>query len=183
MFLNYKKFLIPSVFVSILSCALCFPAQAKIPTYYMGHYEHAKVVLQQEYPAFLTAFEQLQKEVSALDSSHKQAQHDALMRFFPSIETLASMDSFKATPTEDGVAWDLQLEVVVSFFAIDFPLADGNTTNVHDLLFDSFKVELAGGDAVGILSEKDIMKKHNMSQEEAQRVRSVLHRLYSNSLL
>ena len=160
-------------------------AQAGIPKQYKEHYNHANQVLQQEYPSFLTAFESFQNEIKNIDSANKQAQHDALMRFFPSLKELANMDSWKADSIDKfGVQWDLQTEVLVSHFVLDLPTADNQITNLHDVVFDSFKVDLAGGDAAGILSEEQIMKKHNMSREQAQEVREVLHELYpTNTLL
>ncbi len=159
-------------------------AQSGIPRYYQDHYNHANQVLQQEYPAFLTAFESFQDEIKNIDSANKQAQHEALMRFFPSLKELANMDSYVAHSADKfGVIWTLQLEVLVSHFVLDLPTADNQTTNLHDVVFDSFRVELANGDAAGILSEEQIMKKHNMSREQAQEVRDVLHKLYRTDAL
>ena len=160
-------------------------AQVGIPSYYMGHYRHATQVLQQEYPAFLTAFKSFPDEIKTIDSADKQAQHEAMMRFFPFMKELANMDSWKAdSPDAFGVKWTLQLEVLVSHFVLDLPTADNQITKLYNIVFDSFKVELAGGDATGILSEEQIMKKHNMSREQAQEVREVLHKLYpTNTLL
>lgn len=159
-------------------------AQAGIPDHYIGHYHHATQVLQQEYPTFLTAFEAFQDEIKTIDSSNKQAQHDALMRFFPFIKEMAFMDSYKSNrPDNAGVRWDLQMEVVVTHFVIDLPTGDNKTTTVFDVLFDSFEISLAGGDAVGIVSEQDIMEKHNMRREEAQEVRTVLKHLFPTAAL
>ena len=57
-------------------------AQTGIRSYDMGHYQHAKEVLSQENPKFLTQFQTLRKEIKLIDSSDKQAQYTALMRFF-----------------------------------------------------------------------------------------------------
>ena len=161
-------------------------AQTGVPSYYLKHYQHAKEVLQQELPNFLTEFQTLQEEIKTTDSSDQQAQFDALMRFFPSIEEMAYLDSYVANKRdENGVLWDLQTEVIVSFFAIDLPTADKNgSTSVRQLLSDAFMDSSAGADAVAILSEDTLMKKHNMNREKAQQVRAVLHTLYpTNALL
>ena len=158
-------------------------AQTGIQFYDIEHYRHATQVLKQEYPAFLTAFQAFRDEIKTIDSANKQAQHDALMRFFPFIDELAFMDSYVADTLDYGIRWDLQKEVLVSYFVINLPTADNKTTSVHDVLFDSFKVYLANGDATGILPEDIIMQKHNMTREQAQRVRTVLHKLYPTSTL
>ena len=156
-------------------------AQVGIPSYYMGHYRHATQVLKQEYPAFLTAFQSFQDEIKTIDSSNRQAQYDALMRFFPFIENMAFMDSYVAKELDNGVLWDLQLEVIVSFFSIDLPTADDENVSISDLLLDGFMQSVGGGDGFLILSEDALIKKHNMSPEQAQRIRKVLNKLYRYS--
>ena len=155
-------------------------AQAGIAPHYMGHYRHAAKVLKAQYPDFLSAFQALQDEIKTVDSSNKQAQYDALMHFFPFIEDMAFMDSYKADKTdENGVLWDLQKEVVVSFFVMDLSTADKTDyISVDKLLREAFMDYSAGGDSATILSEETLIQKHNMSRQDAQRVRSVLHRLY-----
>ncbi len=158
-------------------------AQSGIPSYYWGHYKHATQVLQQENPAFLTAFKAFEDEIKTVDSSNKQAQYDALMRFFPAIEEMAYMDSYVANKRDaNGVLWDLQLEVIVSFFSIDLSTADENSLSTTRLLIDAFMQEVGGGDGVIILSENELIKKHNISREQAQRIRQTLHKLYRYSL-
>ncbi len=169
--------LIPAVFVIAR-------AQSGIPSYYMAHYNHATQVLQQEYPSFLTAFQALQEEIKTIDSSNKQGQLDALMRFFPFIENLAHMDASVSDTYENGVKWDLPTEVVVSYFAMNLPTADNHATSVNDLIFDAFETSLASGDAVGILPLNTLMQKHNLNRQEAQQIQTALHRLYpSHSLI
>lgn len=170
--------------LAIAGLAYTAHAQTGIPPYYVDHYRHATQVLQQEYPGFLTAFQALQEEIKPLHSSNKQAQYEALMRFFPAIEEMTYMDSFVATePDKNGVLWDLQTEVIVSFFAIDLPTADKVNLSVGQMLRDAFTDASAGTDDVIILSEEALLKKHNMSRKEAQRIRNVLHELYHYALV
>ena len=156
-------------------------AQVGVPSYYLGHYQHAKAVLEQEYPDFLKALDTLEEEIAHLDSQNTHAQYEALMLFMPVAEQMTKIpsDSWE----KDGVTWDLKKEVVVTYFVSYFYTRDAETTSVYDLLFDAFMVSLASGDAVGIRSEQDLMNKHAMSQEQAQYVRSLLHKLYPNSTL
>lgn len=184
MFTPCKKILSLLFVASLLFAAVgVAQAQAGIKSYDRGHYKHATQVLQQEYPAFLTAFEAFKDEIKHIDSFDKQAQFAALMRFFPFIENMAFMDSYVAEELDLGVRWTLQLEVMVSYFVMHLPTADEETTTLHDMLFNSFKVYLANGDATGILSEEDLMKKHPLSRADAQHIRAVLHQLYPTSTL
>ena len=174
--------------LSLLVCSLLFmisamPAQAEIPPYYRGHYTHAKQILEQHDPDFLIAFDTLSQEIKGIESYDQRAQYEALMRFFPHIEHMLQVSDNTASYEEQGITWDLKLEVVVSFFLLDMPTADNKTTHIEDLLFDAFQVYLAGGDAIGILSEKTLMNKYQISQEKAQHIRKTLRRLYSTRAL
>ena len=142
-----------------------------IPSYSLGNYFRAKKVLKAQLPDFLTQFETLQETVSHLQDTDQSAQYKALMDFFPAIEAMIAVEP------------DITLDVVITYFVIPFETANDKLTSVHNLLFDAFKVYLAGGDATGILSEDDIMKKHNLSRAEAKHIREVLHKLYPSSAM
>lgn len=181
--MSYKKML-AVLAVAMIAVPMAFSnAQATIAPYHLNHYKHAINVLQQENPAFLSAFNSFREEIKNTNADQKQEQFEALMRFFPAIEEMANMDSYVANQPENGVLWDLQTEVVVSFFVLDLDTAEGYTTNVHDLLFKAFMKELAGGDAYGIVSEETMMKQYNMTREDAQKVHTTLHRLYPSGTL
>lgn len=181
-----KKLIVTSVLLGFL-LPTAFGAvrhENGIPSYYMGHYEHATQLLQQVYPAFLAAFENLKDEVSTIDADNQQELHRALMEFFPYIENLTKMNSLGITEKDNnGVRWNLPLEVLVSYFVIHLPTADQQVTHVQKLIADSFLSDLDGGDWISILSEDEIMQKHNMSRQEAANVRAVLHVLYSHGSL
>lgn len=176
--MQYKKILGVLAVASIVVTAAFSQAQAGISPWYMNHYKHATKVLKNENPAFLSAFENLQNEIKTINSDQKQEQFEALMRFFPAIEEMAFMQSYVADEEVEGVLWDLQLEVVVSYFVIDMLTADIETISISDMLFDAFMRELGGGDAFEVLSEQEIMKKHNLTLEQAQKIHATLKRLY-----
>ena len=142
-----------------------------ITTYNMQDYIHAKKVLKEQYPEFLTEFNLLAQNIADLQSTDEAGQYQALMEFFPSIEKMLEIKPSIST------------NVIVSYFTIALETADVAFTDVNSLLFNAFKVELAGGDASGILSEENLMKKHNLSLQEAQHIRTVLHKLYPTSTL
>ena len=175
MFKQCKKILgaliVASALLPVTACVAA--AQSGIRSYDLGHYQHAKDVLSQENPTFLTEFQALREEIKLTDSSNTRAQYEALMRFFPSIEALANME---VEPNEDS--WTLQTEVVVTFFRIHLSTADHSYTDVSQLLFEAFAQYTAGGDAIEVLPEEEIAKQHNMSRKEAQRVRNVLRKLH-----
>lgn len=142
-----------------------------IASYNIPNYLHAKKVLQHTYPAFFAQFNTLETAIAGTQDTDKQAQFKALMDFFPAIEQVAEM-----TP-------NITTDVAVSFFVIPMETANQTLTSVDTLLFDAFKTYLASGDATGILPEKTLMQKHNISLEQAQHIRAVLHQLYPTSTL
>lgn len=144
---------------------------AGIAPYHMSNYLHAKKVLKEQYPDFLTQFNQLAQDISYLKDTDKAGQYDALMRFFPAIEKMVEIEPSIST------------DVVVSFFAMQLETANDTATNVDALIFDAFKVFLANGDATGILSEEALMEKHGFGPAQAQKIRTVLHKLYPTSTL
>lgn len=142
-----------------------------IETYNVSRYLHAKKVLKEQLPNFLKDFNSLAEDIANLQDTDKAGQYKALMRFFPSIEEMLEIEPSIST------------DVVLSYFSIVLETANDTVTDVNSLLFDAFKVELAGGDASGILSEEALMKKHDLSQQEAAHIRAVLHKLYPTSTL
>ena len=64
-----KKILGALVLASVLLpvTASLAAAQTGIRSYDMGHYQHAKEVLSQENPKFLTQFQTLRKEIKLID--------------------------------------------------------------------------------------------------------------------
>ena len=150
-----------------------------IAPHYLGHYFHAKEVLQQKYPPFIPAFQTLQAEMTLIDSSSQTEQFNALMRFFPYLEKVAFMKSVPSERDSNGVRWDLQLEVVVTFGAIDMRTKDGQTTSLAHLLNDAFLMEVGGGDGRLLLAPDDIMHKHSINLQDAQRAFNVMKRLYN----
>ncbi len=145
----------------------------------LKYYRHAKQVLQQEYPEFLTAFQALKDEIKTVDSSNKQAQFEALMRFFPFMEKMADMESFDAWHKNEYVT--LQREVLFSFFTIQLPTADeGHHTSVFEIFCDAFMLSGVHSESTRMLTEDEIMEKHNLSHPDAQRVLQVWDKLHRN---
>ena len=146
-------------------------APAGVPSYRTENYKHAKQVLQEQLPEFLTQFDTLRDEISRLEDTDKSAQYKAMMDLFPAIEQMAEI-----TP-------DITTDVVTTFFVIRLETANQTTTSLFEIMFDAFQAPVANGDATRILSEKELMKKHNLSQKQASHIRAVLHKLYPHSAL
>ena len=143
-----------------------------IENYHMQNYIHAKKILKEQCPEFLKEFHLLAQNISTIQDKDEVGQYQAVMEFFPAIEKMLEIEPSIST------------DVVVSYFSIALETANDEVmTDVNSLLFKAFKVELAGGDASGILSEENLMKKHNLSLSEAQHIRKVLHKLYPTSTL
>lgn len=101
------------------------------------------------------------------------------MRFFPFIEEMANMESFDTWHKDEYVT--LQREVLFSFFAIQLPLADdGHYTTTFRIFGDAFMTDGIQTEAVRMLTEEEMMKKHNMCYQDAQRVLQVWDKLHRN---
>ena len=146
---------------------------------YLKYYAHAKEVLEQEDPAFLTAFQTLQEEISTIDSTDKQAQLDALMRFMPAIEEMTEITHYDSWYKDEGYR-TLQLEVIFSFFSIHLPTADGSHTSVMKLYGDAFMPDTMESEASRLLTEEEIMEKYNLVHDDAHRVIKVWKALHRN---
>jgi len=160
--------------VGLLATQCAFAQQVPvmgIESHNISHYINAKKVLKVQLPEFLTEFNSLAENIANLQDTDKEGQYKALMEFFPSIEKMLEIEPSIST------------DVILSYFSIALETANDSVTDVNSLLFDAFKVELAGGDASGILSEEELMKKHDLSQQEAAHIRAVLHKLYPTSTL
>lgn len=159
-----------------VACACLLPmlAQAQkaavgIPDYRATNYVRATQVLKAQLPEFFTKFETLEYTLGTLQYDDKAAQYQALMDFFPTIEKVLSVEP------------DIKMDVVTTYFAIRLDTASDTTTTIQELIFDAFQAYVANGDATRILSEKELMKKHNIDQQTAQHIREVLHKLYPTS--
>ncbi len=146
---------------------------------YLKYYTHAKEVLKKEDPAFLTDFQTLKEEISTIDSSDKQAQLDALMRFMPAIEEMTKITHYDSWYKDEGYR-TLQLEVIFSFFSIHLPTEDGKYTSVMNLYGDAFMPDTAESESSRMLTEEEIMEKYNLVHEDAHRVIKVWKELHRN---
>ncbi len=144
---------------------------------YLKYYAHAKEALEKEDPAFLTAFQTLQEEISTIDSTDKQAQLDALMRFMPAIEEMTEITHYDSYHQGEGYR-TLQMEVIFSFFSIHLPTADGNYTSVMKLYCDAFMPDNVESEASRMLTEEEIMEKYNLAHDDAHRVIKVWKQLH-----
>ena len=142
---------------------------AGIASYHIPNYIRAQEILSDQKPEFIKEFQDLAVQISGLQSDDYTGQYKALMDFFPAIEEMLKVEPSVST------------DVVVSYFMIALKTADGPTTNVSKLVFNAFLTYDAGGDAIAILSEDTLMQKHNLSQKEAQRIRTTLKKLYNTS--
>ena len=147
---------------------------------YLKYYSHAKEVLAQEDPAFLTAFQTLQKEISTIDSTDKQAQLDAFMRFMPAIEEMTEITHYDAWYMDEGYR-TLQLEVIFSYFCISLPTADkGHYISVFTIFTDAIFLDSDDSESARLLTVDEIMEKHQISNEDAQRLLTVWDKLHRN---
>ena len=142
-----------------------------IPARYVDHYHQAQQVLPEAYPDFVSDFETYQNEIRGIHSDDTQALYRATMRFFPALKRVSKMPAKTRT------------DVVVSYFHANFRSGDQNPVTVNSLLFQLFQTYISNGDAMGILSEEDLIAKFHCSQQEAQNIRTVLHALYPTRTL
>ena len=142
------------------------------------HYAHAKKVLEQQYPEFLTAFQTLQEEVNTINSTDKKAQSEIFMRFLPYIDKMADLTAFDTWDQWEG-HWTLQREVLFTFFNIHLPTADnGNHTTVFNMLVDIVFLDGVSSEEIRLLTEDEIMEKRNMSHEDAHDILNVWDKLH-----
>ena len=142
------------------------------------HYVHAKEVLEQEYPEFLTAFQTLKKEVSAVNSTDKKAQFEIFSRFLPYIDHMADMTAFDTWDRWEG-HWTLQREVLFTFFCMDLPTADkGHPVTVFNMLTDKIFLDNTDSESIRLLTEDEMMEKHNLSREDAHYLSTVWDKLH-----
>ncbi len=144
------------------------------------HYVHAKKVLEQEYPEFLTAFQTLKDEVKTINSTDKQAQRDAFMRFLPYVDKMADITEFDTLDHWEG-HWTLQREVLFTFFCIHLPTADnGHHVTAFSIFTDLTMLSDGHSEEIRLLTEDEMMERHNMSREEAHYLSTVWDKLHRN---
>ena len=142
------------------------------------YYTHAKEVLEQQDPEFLTDFQTLQEEISTINSTDYKAQFEALMRFLPAIENMVEINSFDGWYKDEGRR-TLQLEVKFTFFSIYLPTADKeHHTSVMNMFIEQFMLNSVHSEAVRMLTEQELMEKHSISSEDAQRILNVWEKLH-----
>ncbi len=142
------------------------------------HYAHAKEVLEQQYPEFLTAFQMLQEEVKSVNSTDKKAQFEIFSRFLPYINHMADMTAFDTWDRWEG-HWTLQREVLFTLFDVHLPTADkGHHTTVFTMLTDIVFLDTGNSEEIRLLTEDEIMEKHHMSREEAHHLLNVWDKLH-----
>lgn len=142
------------------------------------YYTHAKEVLEQQDPGFLTDFQTLQEEISTINSTDYKAQFEALMRFLPAIENMVDITSFDGWYKDEGYR-TLQLEVKFTFFSIDLPTADKeHHTSVMNMFIEQFMLNSVHSEAVRMLTEQELMERHHISSADAQRILNVWDKLH-----
>ncbi len=146
------------------------------------HYAHAKQVLEQQYPEFLTAFQTLKDEVETINSTDKQAQREVFMRFLPYIDKMADMTAFDTRDLGDG-RWTLQREVLFTLFDVHLATADkGHYTTVFTMFTDIVFLDTGHSEAIRLLTEDEIMEKHSMSREDVHYLLNVWDKLHRDWL-